>query len=55
MQRYGNPAGASVAILLDEAHRSGHLYDGGLLLLAAVGSGWTWAAAVVRWINNKPY
>ncbi len=53
MDRYANTAGASVAILLDEANRSGRLHDGAIVTLAAVGSGWTWAAAVMRWLNGK--
>lgn len=52
MDRVANTAGASVAILLDEANRSGRLHDGSIVILAAVGSGWTWAAAVMRWVNS---
>lgn len=54
MDRYANTAGASVAILLDEVHRSGRLHDGAIVVLAAVGSGWTWAAGVMRWVNGRP-
>ena len=53
MDRYANTAGASVAILLDEANHSGRLHDGAVAVLAAVGSGWTWAAAVMRWVNGR--
>ncbi|MDQ3935198.1 MAG: hypothetical protein M3340_11285, partial [Actinomycetota bacterium] len=49
MHRYGNTAGASVGVVLDEANRSGRLADGAVVVLAAVGSGWTWGAAVLRW------
>ena len=52
MDRYANTAGGSVALLLDEANRSGRLVDGTIAVLAAVGSGWTWAAAVIRWQND---
>ena len=49
MDRYGNTAGASVPLLLDEANRSGKLRQDALVVLAAVGAGWTWAAAALRW------
>lgn len=52
MDQVANTAGASVAILLDKANRSGRLHDGAIVTLAAVGSGWTWAAAVMRWVND---
>lgn len=53
MHRYGNTAAASVGVVLDEANRSGRLADGTVLALAAVGSGWTWGAAVVRWPGRE--
>lgn len=49
MDRYANTAGASVAIALDDANRSGRLHHGAIVVLATVGSGWTWGAAVIRW------
>lgn len=53
MHRYGNTAGASVGVVLDEANRSGQLADGAVVALAAVGSGWTWGAAVLRWPGRE--
>ena len=47
MDRYANTAGASIPLLLDEARRSGKL-DNKLVLLAAIGSGWTWGVGIVR-------
>ena len=47
MDRYGNTAGASIPILMDEARRSGKL-EGKLVLLAAVGSGWTWGVGLIK-------
>jgi 3-oxoacyl-[acyl-carrier-protein] synthase-3 len=49
MDRYANTAGATVPLLLDEAVRSGRIKDGDLVAFAAVGSGWTWGAALYRW------
>jgi len=53
MDRFANTAGASVAILLDEANRTGRLRDGALVALAAVGSGWTWGAGLMRWYGKE--
>lgn len=55
MDRYANTASASVAILLDETNRTGRLHDRAIAVLAAVGSGWTWAAGVMRWVNSNAH
>ncbi len=49
MERYANTAGATVPLLLDETVRSGRIKEGDLVAFAAVGSGWTWGAALYRW------
>jgi 3-oxoacyl-[acyl-carrier-protein] synthase III len=49
MQSYANTAGATVGLLLDEVHRSGDIKTGDIVVFAAVGSGWTWGAAVYQW------
>jgi 3-oxoacyl-[acyl-carrier-protein] synthase-3 len=49
MDRYANTAGGTIPILLDEVNRSGNLTKGKYVLLAAVGAGWTWGAAVIKW------
>ncbi|MEJ5365309.1 MAG: beta-ketoacyl-ACP synthase III [Desulfosoma sp.] len=49
MQRYGNTTAASIPLLLDEAHRTGMIQKGDLVLLAAFGSGFTWGTALMRW------
>jgi 3-oxoacyl-[acyl-carrier-protein] synthase-3 len=49
MDRYANTAGASVGVTLDHAVRTGRLHPGAIVAFAAVGSGWTWGAAVMRW------
>lgn len=49
MRSYANTAGATVALLLDEVNRSGALKSGDNVVFAAVGSGWTWGAAVYKW------
>jgi 3-oxoacyl-[acyl-carrier-protein] synthase III len=45
----GHVSGADPLIALDRAARAGELGDGELVLLLAAGTGYTWAASVVRW------
>lgn len=49
IQKYGNTTAASIPIALSEAVQAGKLKDGDLLCLAAFGSGFTWASALIRW------
>lgn len=49
IQRYGNTTAASIPIALAEAWEEGRIKDGDLVCLAAFGSGFTWASALVRW------
>ena len=45
----GNTTAASIPIALDEAVKAGRVRKGDLVALTAFGSGFTWAAALVRW------
>jgi 3-oxoacyl-[acyl-carrier-protein] synthase III len=49
IQRYGNTTAASVPIALCEAWQDGKIKDGDLVCLAAFGSGFTWASALLKW------
>ena len=49
IQHYGNTTAASVPIALCEAWEKGMVKDGDLVCLAAFGSGFTWASALLRW------
>lgn len=49
IQQYGNTTAASVPIALCEAWEKGLVKDGDLVCLAAFGSGFTWASALLRW------
>ncbi|MBC7614637.1 MAG: ketoacyl-ACP synthase III [Pedobacter sp.] len=49
IQKYGNTTAASVPIALCEAWETGKVKDGDLICLAAFGSGFTWASALIRW------
>jgi 3-oxoacyl-[acyl-carrier-protein] synthase-3 len=45
----GHMSGVDPLLGLDRAARAGELADGDLVLLLAAGTGYTWAASVVRW------
>lgn len=49
IQKYGNTTAASVPIALTEAWEAGKIREGDLVVLAAFGSGFTWASAIIRW------
>lgn len=49
MDKYANTSGATIPILLDEVKRSGKLKKGNIVLFAAVGSGWTYGASIIKW------
>ncbi|MCE7992457.1 MAG: ketoacyl-ACP synthase III [Roseivirga sp.] len=46
---YGNTTAASIPIALSEAWEQGKIKEGDLVCLAAFGSGFTWASALIRW------
>jgi 3-oxoacyl-[acyl-carrier-protein] synthase III len=48
IQKYGNTTAASIGIALHEARTEGRVPEGSLVLLAAFGSGFTWASTLVR-------
>jgi 3-oxoacyl-[acyl-carrier-protein] synthase III len=49
IQRYGNTTAASIPVALCEAWQEGKVKKGDLVCLAAFGSGFTWASALLRW------
>ncbi|MGH6870814.1 MAG: beta-ketoacyl-ACP synthase III [Rhizomicrobium sp.] len=46
---HGNTSAASVPLALETGVRDGRIKPGNLLLLEAMGGGFTWGAALVRW------
>ena len=48
IQRYGNTTAASVGIAFHEAREQGRIQEGSLVMLAAFGSGFTWASSLLR-------
>ncbi len=49
IQKYGNTTAASIPIALTEAWEEGKIKEGDTVVLAAFGSGFTWASAVIKW------
>ena len=49
MARYGNTSAASIPLALDEAIEAGRVKPGSKILMAAFGSGLTWASALLKW------
>ena len=49
IQQFGNTTAASIPIALCQAWQEGKVKEGDLICLAAFGSGFTWASALIRW------
>ena len=49
IHKYGNTTAASVPLALSEAVQEGRIKEGDLVCMAAFGSGFTWASALIRW------
>jgi 3-oxoacyl-[acyl-carrier-protein] synthase-3 len=49
IQKYGNTTAASIPIALTEAWDQGKIKKGDTIVLAAFGSGFTWASAIIKW------
>ena len=49
IQKYGNTTAASIPIALTEAWENDKVKKDDVVVLAAFGSGFTWASAIIRW------
>ena len=49
IMKLGNTTAASIPIAMSEALEEGKIKDGDLICLAAFGSGFTWASALIQW------
>jgi len=49
IMHYGNTTAASIPIALSEAWQEGLITEDKIVCLAAFGSGFTWASALIRW------
>jgi 3-oxoacyl-[acyl-carrier-protein] synthase-3 len=46
---HGNTSAASVPLALDVAVKDGRIKPGDLVMIEAMGGGFTWGAALIRW------
>jgi 3-oxoacyl-[acyl-carrier-protein] synthase-3 len=49
VDKHGNTSAASIPLALDVARRDGRIKKGDLVLLEAMGGGFTWGSALLRW------
>ena len=49
VERHGNTSAASIPLALAEASGDGRIKQGDLVLLEAMGGGFTWGSAILRW------
>ncbi|MFM8744518.1 MAG: 3-oxoacyl-ACP synthase III family protein [Cytophagales bacterium] len=49
IMRYGNTTAASIPIAMSEAWAERKMQEGNIVCLAAFGSGFTWASALIKW------
>lgn len=53
MDKYANTSGATIPLILDEVKKEGKIKCGSNILFAAVGSGWTYGASIIKWSRCK--
>lgn len=49
VDRHGNTSAASIPLALDVAVRDGRIKAGDLVMIEAIGGGFSWGAALIRW------
>jgi 3-oxoacyl-[acyl-carrier-protein] synthase-3 len=49
IDHHGNTSAASIPLALAEASHDGRLKRGDLILMEAMGGGFTWGSAILRW------
>jgi 3-oxoacyl-[acyl-carrier-protein] synthase-3 len=49
VDQHGNTSAASIPLALNAAVRDGRIKKGDLVLLEAMGGGFTWGSALIRW------
>jgi 3-oxoacyl-[acyl-carrier-protein] synthase-3 len=49
VDRHGNTSAASIPLALDVARKDGRIKSGDLILIEAMGGGFTWGAVLARW------
>jgi len=53
MYNYANTASASIPMALDVLYRKGNLKNNDILVMPAVGSGWTWGVSIIKYKQNE--
>jgi 3-oxoacyl-[acyl-carrier-protein] synthase-3 len=49
VHKHGNTSAASIPLALDTARKDGRIRDGDLVMIEAIGGGFTWGSALIRW------
>ncbi len=49
VNKHGNTSAASIPLALDAARKDGRIKDGDLVMIEAIGGGFTWGSALLRW------
>ena len=49
LPQHGNTSAASIPLALNDAWEAGRVKEGGLILMEAMGGGFTWGAVLARW------
>ncbi|WP_088346161.1 MULTISPECIES: beta-ketoacyl-ACP synthase III [Rhodomicrobium] len=49
LEKHGNTSAASIPLALDTARLDGRLHQGNLVLMEAMGGGFTWGSVLARW------
>ena len=49
VEKHGNTSAASIPLALDVARKDGRIKPGDLVMLEAIGGGFTWGSALIRW------
>jgi 3-oxoacyl-[acyl-carrier-protein] synthase-3 len=49
LSQHGNTSAASIPLALNQAFEAGRIHKGSLVLMEAMGGGFTWGAALARW------
>jgi 3-oxoacyl-[acyl-carrier-protein] synthase-3 len=49
VDKHGNTSAASIPLALDAACRDGRIKKGDLVMIEAIGGGFTWGSALIRW------
>ena len=52
MTKYGNTAGASIPMALDVLYSKNKIKNDDILVMPAVGSGWTWGVSVIKYFKE---